>query len=355
MVNKDLKVLLVSPLPPPVGGIATWTESYINWCKNKNIEIVVINTSVIGKRDKQINFRRNFIDETKRTIKILKKLRKTIKEESIDVVHLNSSCGTYGIIRDFLCAKIIKRSGKLLLTHYHCDIEEQIRNRKLQKRYLKKLALESNINLVLNKASCDYLLKETTQKSTIVTNFIDKDFILDKKDNINNEIKKIVYIGHVQKTKGAVEIITVAKAFPTIQFVLAGPISNEIKKMNLSDNIITLGAIKHNTVKELLCTADVFLFPTYSEGFSIALLEAMAMGIPIITTAVGANEDMIESKGGVIVRKIDPKDIITTIKELQDKNIRKKMSEWNINKVKDCYTIDKVMNELVDIYLDMNT
>lgn len=350
MLQEKLRVLLISPLPPPAGGIATWTEMYIEWCKKNNVEVIIVNTAVIGKRYKQINTNRDFLDEIRRTVGIFKKIRKFIKEESIDVVHLNSSCGTYGLIRDLLCARIIKAKGKPLVSHYHCNIKEQIQNRKLQKKHLNMLVMKSDINLVLNKDSYDYIFKETIQKNTIMANFINKGFIIEKKENIDREIKKIVYVGHVQRTKGLMEIITVAEVFPEIEFVLAGPISDEIKKMDLNANIKTTGAIEQKVVKELLYNADVFLFPTYSEGFSIALLEAMAMGLPIITTPVGANEDMIESKGGIIVRKENVEDIVIAIKDLQDKKKRKIMSEWNINKVKENYTVDKVMNELMSMY-----
>ncbi|MEH6949461.1 glycosyltransferase family 4 protein, partial [Bacillus sp. JJ634] len=130
--------------------------------------------------------------------------------------------------------------------------------------------------------------------SRLVTNFIDDTFILDRDKGINTEIQKILFVGHVQVTKGVKEIIQVASCLPKIEFILAGPIASEIKKLNIPKNVILKGVVSPEEVRELLGDADVFLFPTYSEGFSIALLEAMAMGVPIITTPVGANADMIE-------------------------------------------------------------
>ncbi len=50
-----MKVLLISPLPPPVGGIGTWTEKYLSNCPRFNIEADIVNTAAIGKRAEKIN------------------------------------------------------------------------------------------------------------------------------------------------------------------------------------------------------------------------------------------------------------------------------------------------------------
>ena len=56
MKRNDLKILLVSPLPPPAGGIASWTQQYIGWSEINNLNVEIVNTAVIGKREKKINF-----------------------------------------------------------------------------------------------------------------------------------------------------------------------------------------------------------------------------------------------------------------------------------------------------------
>lgn len=350
MINDKLSILLLSPLPPPAGGIATWTKKYIDRCNQKNIKNYIVNTSTIGLRSNQINRRRNLLDEVIRTIRIIKNLKRSIKRKFVNIVHLNSSCGTYGIIRDYWCAKIIKKNNLKLVTQYHCNIEDQIKNRVVQKIFLRKLVSISDKNLVLNLSSQDYLNREFGKHSIVVSNFIDNKFIIDKKFNIIEDVNKIVYIGHVQNSKGLKEIIAVAKAFPEIEFILAGPISTDINGYTLTENIVLKGSVNQDEVRELLRISDIFLFPTYSEGFSIALLEAMAMGLPIITTCVGANQDMLESNGGILVPIDSPNDIIEAINVMKDINLRRSMSNWNIHKVKRCYTTDEVMEQYINIY-----
>ena len=350
MNENKLNVLLLSPLPPPAGGIASWTKRYLKWSESSDLNVEIVNTAVTGKRLTKINGKRNLIDEISRTKNIMTILKKKIINNRPNLVHINSSCGKFGIIRDYLFALLIKEKGIRIIVHYRCNIEDQIGKKNVQLFFFKKLAKAANLNLVLNTPSKEFLEKETRCSSTLVPNFIDDSFQIKKNRKINNSVKKILFVGHVQKTKGAIEIIETAKYFPDFTFTLAGPVSNEISQLNLPKNIELIGEINKSKVIDLLDESDIFLFPSYTEGFANALLEAMAMGLPVIATGVGANLDMLENHGGIIVQKKKHQDIVKAIKKLENKHVREKMSIWNIEKVHSHYFIDSVMEQLIELY-----
>lgn len=351
MLENEIKVLLVSPIPPPVGGVATWTKQYIEWSKFNDLNVDIVDTSVVGKRAEKINSKTNVVDETRRSMRIFKSLNIKIKRFKPHIVHINTSCGKLGIIRDFLCAKISKIKKRKVVIHYRCNIEDQIGSKVTQKYFLRRLANIADKNIVLNSTSKRYLsLKSNTSNIILIPNFIDESFILTGSKYIRNKITNISYVGHIMKTKGVYEIIEVAKKLPGIVFKLAGPVADEIYKIQTPSNIIFMGSIAKQQVKELLSDTDIFLFPSYSEGFANALLEAMASGLPIITTPVGANHDMIESSGGIFVKVGDSNGLIKAIYELEDPSIRVEMSKWNINKVKHEYTMEKVMSKMLSLY-----
>ena len=99
--------------------------------------------------------------------------------------------------------------------------------------------------------------------------------------------------------------------------------------------------------------ADIFVFPTYSEGFSLALVEAMARGLPIITTDTGANMDMVENKGGIVVSIGDVDSMATALERMKDVSSRVKMSQWNIEKVKNCYLSKIIISSLENYYREV--
>lgn len=354
MLNSVLKVLLISPLPPPAGGIATWTEQYVNWSKKNELKVDVVNTALIGKRLNKITSKIAILEEFKRTNSIIRNLKRKISQFKPNIVHLNTPCGTLGIARDYICAYIVKRSGVSLLVHYRCNIEDKLGKNLISKYFFRKLVGTADLNLVLNDASKLYISSNFGFKSIKISNFIDDSFNIIHNKEISNEIKIISFVGHVRKEKGIFEIIDVAKKLSSITFKLAGPITNEIEKITKPQNVEFLGILTKKSVIELLLESDVFLFPSYSEGFANVLLESMALGLPIISTPVGANMEMIENDGGIIVEVGKSESIYKAIIDMSNPSIRLRMSKWNTQKVKNNYEIQKVMGILFDLYQKLN-
>ena len=113
------------------------------------------------------------------------------------------------------------------------------------------------------------------------------------------------------------------------------------------------GNLDSRAVCEQLDKADVFLFPSYTEGFSNSLAEAMARGLPVITTKVGANEDMLEDRGGVYVPIGDANAIVKAVNLIERSEIRRYMSEWNVRKTENSYCIERVMHQITSLYKEV--
>lgn len=339
---------MVSPIPPPAGGIATWTEKYKKYCEEHNIPLTIVNISLIGRRGRGINRKRNYTDEVKRTLRILKDLRLQLKKENPDIIHINSACSKLGIIRDALCIRMVKKTGKPIVLHCRCNVPDQIQNN-IGTRVFRYMVKNSTKVLTLNKISYEYCVRLGDEKVISVPNFIENEHLNDLYE-VKPELRRIVFVGHVQKTKGVYEILEAAEKLPDIDFVLIGPVQSEVREVFCPCNVYFLNSMTHHEVKEQLKQADVFLFPSYTEGFSNALAEAMASGLPIITTDVGANREMIEDKGGIIIPVGDYEAIIEAIAKLKPIFVRKEMSLWNREKVRRMYLIDDVMQQLLSIY-----
>lgn len=330
------------------GGIAVWTHRYMSRCDAHDIACTLVNTEAVGKRAEQGAAKRSISDEFVRTLRIFKDLNKCLKE-NFDAAHLNTSCGNFGLFRDYLIARRIARKGIPLVTHYHCDIPYWIHN-PISHKVLGKLARLSNKNLVLCENSRRYLEEQFGVESTKIPNFIEEDLVRDTPKTINQKLERVFFVGRVSEAKGAKEMYELARRFPEITFELVGDASATVAAWGKPDNVLLPGGRPHAEVIARIDKADLFLFPSHSEGFSVALVEAMARGIPAIATDVGANADMLADGCGIVVKKGDVDAMEKALLEMQEPEKRKAMSLACMEKVRSSYSTGAVLTQLKRIY-----
>lgn len=350
-IMEKMNILMLAPLPPPSGGIASWTVRYREYCKTHGIGLSIINIAMTGERTSSETMKKNIVTEIKRAYRIIRDFRRELKRKP-DVVHINSSCSPTGILRDAICAYMVYNQVPIVL-HCHCNIEDQITGKHISMTVLHYLIHKSNQVIVLNKFSQKYVDAVKKGRTIIIPNFVSRDMVIERHD-INKSIGTVVYVGHMERAKGIVQITEAARLSPGIKFILVGAISENISKINMPPNVQCIGGVALADVRKYLEMADVFLFPSVSEGFSNALLEAMAVGLPIIASNVGANADMIENKGGIILKENTGSEIYEALNYMQDYRIRKAMSEWNIKKVMDSYIAEKVMGSYMNLYAQIS-
>ncbi len=347
-----MKILLVSPIPPPGGGIASWTRRYLDSKIAKEHEIILINTAVKGNRIKNLN-KKNILEEIKRNLELIKEVNRISKSNKLglDIAHINTPCSKTGIIRDYIMIRILKRNNIKVLVHFRCDVPYMINN-KVSKKILEKIVSKADILITLNKKSQEYIQKNFGKSSKILPNFLSEEYIkiAHEKKNIKDKIENVVFTGHVTESKGCGVILEIAKEYPEKKFELIGYISDEFKAIDLPKNVTLRGEVKTEEIRKFLNDADLFLFPTHTEGFPNSVAEAMAFGIPILATPVGAIPDMIEEQGGILENIEDVEQFKKSIKILENKEKRKRMSEWNKNKVINNYDINSILQNLITIY-----
>lgn len=354
-----MRILLISPLPPPMGGMAIWTLRYTSYAHKLNWSVDTVNTSIIGTRAKNINAKRNLYNEIIRTLRITFDLKKKLRDRcaQIDVIHINSPCTGFGILRDALLVIMCKKSRLPIVFECHSNIEHMIGNSPLSKKAFCSILRESDLIIVLNEFSRQYAISCMPQKQdkiVILPNFIDEDLISDS-HSINSQINKAIYVGHVTKEKGVYELFQTAEVFDSITFDLLGKVDDSVDLSSKPLNVNLLGEVSASEVIKAMDHADLLFFPTHSEGFSLVVLESMARGLPIITTNVGANMDMLEGQGGIIVVPQNVSELVEAINKIKSSETRWKMSLWNMEKVKQTYTSKVIFERLSQLYTDLMT
>ena len=128
--------------------------------------------------------------------------------------------------------------------------------------------------------------------------------------NIQESNFIIGYCGRVVKDKGIIDLVKAFQRLPQNDnklLIVGGyeerdTIPDDIMKIiNNSDNIILTGFI-YNDIEYYYSMMDIFILPSYREGFGMSVLEASSMGIPVLTTPVtGCVDSIIEDKTGYYV------------------------------------------------------
>lgn len=178
------------------------------------------------------------------------------------------------------------------------------------------------------------------------------------RDNVNVNNKKIVFfLGWVIPTKGIEELVKVwFELIPNSwRLLIAGPVNKnyqtELMHKYPNDSVEFLGELNHSTSMQYLAQSDIFTLPSYTEGFPNVILEAMALGKPIIATSVGAIPDMLSNHCGIV---IEPKDVEGLKKAIftlsQNEHLRYQLGQRAYQKAKHEYSLDVIFGKYRDAW-----
>ena len=122
------------------------------------------------------------------------------------------------------------------------------------------------------------------------------------------------------------------------------------EKMN-SDSIRFLGEIPHNELAAIYSSHDIFVLPSLNEGMSNALLEAMASGLPIITTFTGGSKELLNGNA-VLIEKGSSESILEALNAIvYDTEKLLRMKDLSVERSRR-FSWSKTTQEYIDFYND---
>ena len=346
------KVILLAPTPPPIGGISMWTSRMLQATLKNGWQVGVVDEKLIGKREIFGNrTRRNLWHEVKRCLNIWSQLRKALADPDAVVVHSCIPANTLPILREYICARITKRHKRKFIVHFRCTVPNMVKS-KINRLMLKKICDLSDCVMLLNQQSVDFVSPLTSTKIQLIPNFVDGAEIADQHP-IREKLSRVLYVGGVIESKGCMDALELAKRFPDVEFRLVGRAEEKVTQAAAAlPNVSLPGVMNREQLKEEFSQADAFLFLSYfsGEGFSNALAEAMAAGLPCLVSDWAANKDMIEDQGGCVVPVRSPEEAAKALASMLPPEIRRKQSAFNIEKIKTVYADKTVLDQYVDCY-----
>lgn len=160
-----------------------------------------------------------------------------------------------------------------------------------------------------------------------------------KKYNISNDIKVFIFVGRITRDKGINELISATKMLindgANFRLLIVGNIEGigtlqkDLYKWSTTEKkIIYCGYT--NEVEKYLAASDIYVLPSYREGFGTAVIEAEAMGLPVIVTNIpGPIDAMIKNKTGLVIEKNNIEDLYIAMKDLLTNDSKLKEFEEN--------------------------
>ncbi|WP_173051255.1 glycosyltransferase family 4 protein [Nitrospira sp. KM1] len=172
---------------------------------------------------------------------------------------------------------------------------------------------------------------------------------------------RILFMGWIVREKGVYDIVDampdVLARFPQAEFLFAGnketeQLKNMIDERQLSRHAKVLGWVEGREKYELLMSSRLLLLPSYSEGIPNVILEAMASGLPVVTTPVGGIPSVfVEGETGYFVSPGNPRELSARIVQmLSDDEDCEKISRSSRQRVKALYDLEVIGRQLEHLY-----
>lgn len=168
-------------------------------------------------------------------------------------------------------------------------------------------------------------------------------------------------LGNIRPVKGIDDLVQAAievlRSRRDVCFAVAGEGNTglQVKALamaGVSDQFRFLGKLGEEEVRQYLALLDIYVHPSRSEGFSNAILEAMALGLPIVATAVGGTTEVIrDGENGMLVPAFTPRTIADAIERyIEHPELRLAHAEHARRDVRTGFALSSMLNGYMDFY-----
>ncbi|HKX30411.1 MAG TPA: glycosyltransferase family 4 protein [Blastocatellia bacterium] len=195
----------------------------------------------------------------------------------------------------------------------------------------------SDLVTCLNSREADYLATEgwaSPAKIKIQPNTVDKPFF--KERQARNQALNLLFVGQWIERKGIKYLVeafsAIAASRPDLRLWCVGTRVDGGEVLphfpeSVRDQVVVIPHVSRKEMIKFYFEADLFVFPSFFEGSSLALLEAMASGLPVITTPVGSASDILESEISALLVPVADSSALTVAIErvLGDFSLRQRL------------------------------
>jgi len=381
-VHSPIRVLAAVPTPPPFAGPEISGQMLLENGLGAQFHLYHLRTN--GKSSNQAKGRLS-VSSVSTAMRLWASLVWTMVRDRPQIVYLYLSQNWSGFLRDALLIVTGWLLGAKVVAH--------VRGSNFGNFYThSRLWLKPLIRFVVGRLSRVILLAERfrvqfvelfpAERIRVVYNAVDKQLLATSARAAKQDGRfMILYMGHLSKAKGFDDLLQsaprVLDAIPTAEFVFAGEwfggerniLYDEagrwlhtdaeatralwnVLRQQYGERLKYAGVLSGDVKVCALTSADVFVLPSYSEGFPMAVLEAMAVRLPLVLTPVGALPEVLQD--GVNAIFVAPGDVAgisqALIKLSQDRDLCQKIGTANREMVEARFSSDYLTTSLANIF-----
>ena len=371
------KILMVGPFPPTVGGITTCMEQIMDSKLKGQYEFIPFTTTRptvgVGRdvTDYSILFKmdtRQLVDAAKATFYHILSYPLVLLTKKPTVVHIHTT-EYLNFWESTIYVVVSKLFLKKSIVHIHAPHFEEFYNKSgsVAKTLIRSLLYMADGIIVLSPKTKLFFRRIVYNcRISVISNTTEIPSNLTRQlasnRNAPNPVKVLFIGGEEAKRKGFYDIL---KAIPAVAgkcnlnilFIFAGKFDMEKQKAIHETEtrhhcVKYLGFLEKDEMLRVRLASDIYILPSYAEGLPIAMLEAMASGLPVISTRVGSIPELIEDGvNGFLIKPGDSEALAEKIVNLaNDKTLRRKMGKRNVEKIRRFYSSEHFVEELSKIY-----
>lgn len=361
-----MKILLATPYKQTTGGITRWAEYIVDKALEEKSESFVLDVLPMNdpagegtSAPQKVSIWLRLIRGTRTYKRVIRDLKHVFKRQRYDVLHIASS-GSISFLKDLWMLRIARKHDVKTIVHCHFGRIPQIIQRKGWEWLLFRCVLQCATQvMVIDKASYDAVCSIGYSNVVNVPNPLSPDVVrmVEQADGGARIPRRILFAGHCIQTKGVYELVEACRQIPQVELCLLGfvppTVKSELEQLANRENWLKImGNRPFPDVIREMCQCDLFVLPTYTEGFPNVILESMACGCPIITTSVGAIPQMLEIDGaspaGICVPPRDAVALQHAIELLLNDASLKTLFATRAKKyVREKYSLESVWSQMV--------
>lgn len=360
-----MKLLLIAPLPPPAGGIQSVTQTLCDFVAKMpiDLDLEILNTTHKLRPVTSESLPIRLFTGLLNSMHTYREFRNKIGGDKPTLVHLASSA-SLALIKDLLILRAAAKSRTPVVMHWHFGrIPALKKKQNWEWKLLLRVIRQSSSSIVIDVKSFRALTSSGCTNITYIPNPIPSSLESKTFSTHASEQKhtgrKLLFVGHIIRDKGVFELV---KACSETDFVdeltLVGPCDASIqaeliaisRKRDEGKWLFFTGELEKEQVLLHMSKSPILALPSYTEGFPMVVIEALAMGCAVIATDVGAIPEILAVESdqpcGICVPPRNSEKLKKAIAFLTEHpDYLAAMRQRGVNRVRENYRMDKVFEQ----------